>query len=172
MTARCWGGQTMERVAQGGHVRRKVAGRVARIEPGDTRSAEAAEPGPLADAEPDRLAGDDSIEPRAQAISLLECGAMPPSLFESDLDCIRGVERIPANDPSQAQQATVMLGNERGQGGLGQDARSRCVPPVDSDRGRSIRHNKLKEGLAERIGFNAIRRILPRRSNRRPQQLN
>jgi hypothetical protein len=92
----------------------------------------------------------------------LECGAMPPSLFETDLDRVRGVERIPADDPSQAQQATVMLGNERSQGGVGKDASSRGVSPVDSACGRSIRHNTVKEGLAERIGFTAIRDSQPK----------
>jgi hypothetical protein len=51
-----------------------------------------------------------------------------------------------------------MLGDEGGQGGVGEDGRSRCVPSVDSKRGRSIRHDTVKEGLVERIGFAPIRR--------------
>jgi hypothetical protein len=138
------GRQAMERVAQRCHVNRELAGWVARIEPGDTRTAEASGPGPPADADPDRLAGYDPIEPRAQAISLLEGGTMPPRLFETDLDRVGGVESIAADQPSQAQKATVMLDNEGSQCGVGQDARSRCVSPVDSERGRSIRHNTVK----------------------------
>src|SRR6187431_2743374 len=93
------GRQAIERVAQRNHVGREVAGRVARIEPGDTCPAEATEPGPSADADPDRLAGDDPIKPRAQAIGVLKGGAMPPRLLQTDLDRVRGVERIAADEP-------------------------------------------------------------------------
>ncbi len=51
-----------------------------------------------------------------------------------------------------------MLGDEGGQGGVGEDGRLRCVPSVDSKRSRSIRHDTVKEGLLMRIGFNPIRR--------------
>ena len=50
---------------------------------------------------------------------LTQAGAVPPGLFEADLHRVRRVRCVTADEPSQAQQALVVIGHELGEGRVG-----------------------------------------------------
>jgi hypothetical protein len=61
----------------------------------------------------DGLAHDDPVEPRAEAFGIGQRPALAPGTFERGLHRILGVVDPMTDEPGEADQARVMLGDER-----------------------------------------------------------
>ncbi len=71
------------------------------------------QPGLAALADADGFAGDDSVKPGPDASVVAEGGSSSPSPLQACLHGVRSVARIPADEPSHAQKAVVVLCHER-----------------------------------------------------------